>query len=207
MHLCGVFFTCDLPRPCLPSPTTLLSSQGEWKGTAAQAEQKSQEDIHRSRTFEKKEAGGRDGVIRSEAKPLDERRRGELYSEEKRWRSDVNAEEDLVEGIYSELTTTTTSTMPQPKEAMETPLTRHSTARCFFCCLEAFVPGTSSPLDRFLCRSSLKRSDSYKAARPILSPPVVRRSVESSTVSSAVTSPDTSVRKSIVHINYFEHCR
>ena len=72
-------------------------------------------------------------MIRSEAKPLDERRRGELYSEKKRWRSDVNAEEDLVEGIYSELTTTTTnstnSTMPQPKEAMETPLTRHSTAR------------------------------------------------------------------------------
>ena len=69
-------------------------------------------------------------MIRSEAKPLDERRRGELYSEEKRWRSDVNSEEDLVEGIYSELTTTTTtSTMPQPKEAMETPLTRHSTAR------------------------------------------------------------------------------
>ena len=72
-------------------------------------------------------------MIRSEAKPLDERRRGELYSEEKRWRSDVNAEEDLVEGIYSELTTTTTtttnSTMPQPKEAMETPLIRHSTAR------------------------------------------------------------------------------
>ena len=67
-------------------------------------------------------------MIRSETKPLDERRRGELYSEEKRWRSDVNAEEDLVEGIYSELTTTT-STMPQPKEAMETPLTRHSTAR------------------------------------------------------------------------------
>ena len=69
-------------------------------------------------------------MIRSEAKPLNVRRRGELYSEEKRWRSDVNAEEDLVEGIYSELTTTTTtSTMPQPKEAMETPLTRHSTAR------------------------------------------------------------------------------
>ena len=70
-------------------------------------------------------------MIRSVTKPLDERRRGELYSEEKRWRSDVNAEEDLVEGIYSELTTTTTtnSTMPQPKEAMETPLTRHSTAR------------------------------------------------------------------------------
>ena len=69
-------------------------------------------------------------MIRSEAKPLDERRRGELYSEEKRWRSDVNSEEDLVEGIYSELTTTTTNnTMPQPKEAMETPLTRHSTAR------------------------------------------------------------------------------
>ena len=69
-------------------------------------------------------------MIRSEAKPLDERRRGELYSEEKRWRSDVNAEEDLVEGIYSELTTTSSSsTMPQPKEAMETPLTRHSTAR------------------------------------------------------------------------------
>ena len=67
-------------------------------------------------------------MIRSEAKPLDERRRGELFSEEKRWRSDVNAEEDLVEGIYSELTTTN-STMPQPKEAMETPLTRHSTAR------------------------------------------------------------------------------
>ena len=67
-------------------------------------------------------------MIRSETKPLDERRRGELYSEEKRWRSDVNAEEDLVEGIYSELTTTN-STMPQPKEAMETPLTRHSTAR------------------------------------------------------------------------------
>ena len=67
-------------------------------------------------------------MIRSEAKPLDERRRGELYSEEKRWGSDVNAEEDLVEGIYSELTTTN-STMPQPKEAMETPLTRHSTAR------------------------------------------------------------------------------
>ena len=69
-------------------------------------------------------------MIRSEAKPLDERRRGELYSEEKRWRSDVNAEEGFVEGIYSELTTTTsTSTMPQPKEAMETPLTRHSSAR------------------------------------------------------------------------------
>ena len=66
-------------------------------------------------------------MIRSETKPLDERRRGELYSEEKRWRSDVNSEDDLVEGIYSELTTT--STMPQPKEAMETPLTRHSTAR------------------------------------------------------------------------------
>merc|ERR1719510_1717621 len=64
--------------------------------------------------------------------------------------------------------------MPQPKEAQETPLTRHSTAR-----------------------SSLKRSDSYKAARPILSPEVVRRSVESSTVSSAVTSPDTSVNMSL----------
>ena len=67
-------------------------------------------------------------MIRSEAKPLDERRRGELYSEEKRWRSDVNSEEDLVEGIYSELTTTN-STIPQPKEAMEPPLPRHSTAR------------------------------------------------------------------------------
>ena len=69
-------------------------------------------------------------MIRSETKPLDERRRGELYSEEKKWRSDVNSEENLVEGIYSELTTTTTiSTMPQSKEAMETPLTRHSIAR------------------------------------------------------------------------------
>merc|ERR1719278_2158689 len=65
--------------------------------------------------------------------------------------------------------------MPQPKETQqETPLTRHSAAR-----------------------SSLKRSDSYKAARPILSPEVVRRSVESSTVSSAVTSPDTSVNMSL----------
>ena len=68
-------------------------------------------------------------MIRSEAKPLDERRRGELYSEEKKWRSDVNSEENLVEGIYSELTTTTSSTMPQSKEAMEPPLPRHSTAR------------------------------------------------------------------------------
>ena len=117
-----------------------------------------------------------------------ERRRGELYKEELRRADGVKVEqeeEDFVEGIYSEPTI-----MPQPKEAQETPLTRHSTARWIFCPLMLASP---SPLDHFLSRSSLKRSDSYKAARPILSPEVVRRSVESSTVSSAVTSPDTSV--------------
>ena len=117
-----------------------------------------------------------------------ERRRGELYKEELRRADGVKVEqeeEDFVEGIYSEPTI-----MPQPKEAQETPLTRHSTARWIFCPL---MLASRSPLDHFLSRSSLKRSDSYKAARPILSPEVVRRSVESSTVSSAVTSPDTSV--------------
>ena len=117
-----------------------------------------------------------------------ERRRGELYKEELSRTDGVKVkqeEEDFVEGIYSEPTI-----MPQPKEAQETPLTRHSTARWIFCPL---MLASRSPLDHFLSRSSLKRSDSYKAARPILSPEVVRRSVESSTVSSAVTSPDTSV--------------
>ena len=117
-----------------------------------------------------------------------ERRRGELYKEELSRADGVKVEqeeEDFVEGIYSEPTI-----MPQPKEAQETPLTRHSTARWIFCPL---MLASRSPLDHFLSRSSLKRSDSYKAARPILSPEVVRRSVESSTVSSAVTSPDTSV--------------
>ena len=117
-----------------------------------------------------------------------ERRRGELYKDELIRTDGVKVkqkEEDFVEGIYSEPTI-----MPQPKEAQETPLTRHSTARWIFCPLMLASP---SPLDHFLSRSSLKRSDSYKAARPILSPEVVRRSVESSTVSSAVTSPDTSV--------------
>ena len=117
-----------------------------------------------------------------------ERRRGALYKEELSRTDGVKVEqeeEDFVEGIYSEPTI-----MPQPKEAQETPLTRHSTARWIFCPL---MLASRSPLDHFLSRSSLKRSDSYKAARPILSPEVVRRSVESSTVSSAVTSPDTSV--------------
>ena len=146
----------------------------------------------------KEETWGKDGVNGSQQqqKRVDEkerRRRGELYKREEKELSRTDGlkvkeeeeEEDLVEGIYSEPTI-----MPQPKEAQETPLTRHSTARWIFCPL--MLP-SRSPLDHFLCRSSLKRSDSYKAARPILSPEVVRRSVESSTVSSAVTSPDTSV--------------
>ena len=63
------------------------------------------------------------------------RRRGELFKgvEEELSRTDGlkvkrrEEEEDLVEGIYSEPTI-----MPQPKEAQETPLTRHSTARWIF---------------------------------------------------------------------------
>ena len=149
-----------------------------------------------SQTNVKEETWGKDGVIGSQQqqKRVDEkerRRRGELYKGEEKELSRTEAglkvkeeeEEDLVEGIYSEPTI-----MPQPKE--ETPLTRHSTARWIFCPLMLL---SRSPLDHFLSRSSLKRSDSYKAARPILSPEVVRRSVESSTVSSVVTSPDTSV--------------
>ena len=64
------------------------------------------------------------------------RRRGELFREEEKELSRTDGlkvnrreeEEDLVEGIYSEPTTI----MPQPKEAQETPLTRHSTARWTF---------------------------------------------------------------------------
>ena len=153
------------------------------------------ETCRQSKTNVKEETWGKDGVIGSQQqqKRVDDkerRRRGELYKGETDELSgtdglNVKEEEDFVEGIYSEPTI-----MPQPKEAQETPLTRHSTARWIFCPL--MLP-SRSPLDHFLCRSSLKRSDSYKAARPILSPDVVRRSVESSTVSSAVTSPDTSV--------------
>ena len=153
------------------------------------------ETCRQSQTNVKEETWGKDGVIGSQqqqkrAEEKERRRKEELYKGEtdelsRRDGLNVKEEEDFVEGIYSEPTI-----MPQPKEAQETPLTRHSTARWIFCPL--MLP-SRSPLDHFLCRSSLKRSDSYKAARPILSPDVVRRSVESSTVSSAVTSPDTSV--------------
>ena len=154
-------------------------------------------NFQQSQTNVKEETWGEDGVIGSQqeqnrADEKERRRRGELYKGEAKELSRADGlrekeeEEDFVEGIYSEPTI-----MPQPKEAQQTPLTRHSTARWIFCPL--MLPRSRSPLDHFLSRSSLKRSDSYKAARPILSPEVVRRSVESSTVSSAVTSPDTSV--------------
>ena len=154
------------------------------------------ENCQQSQTNVKEETWGKDGVVGSQQQQKwtddkERRRRGELYkgeekelrrSDEVKVKEEEEEEEDLVEGIYSEPTI-----MPQPQE---TQLTRHSTARCFFCPL---MLSSHLPLDHFLSRSSLKRSDSYKAARPILSPEVVRRSVESSTVSSAVTSPDTSV--------------
>ena len=153
------------------------------------------DNCQQSQTNVKEETWGKESQQQqARVDEKESRRRGELFKGEEKELSRTDGlkvkrreeEEDLVEGIYSEPTT-----MPQPKEAQETPLTRHSTARWIFCPL---VLPSCSPLDQhFLCRSSLKRSDSYKAARPILSPEVVRRSVESSNVSSAVTSPDTSV--------------
>ena len=180
-------------RSGLPSPTGLSSRQVDGSGTGGLQQEQLRENVKencwQSQINKEKESWGKDGVPQ---KGVDEkeRKRGELYKREdnklgKTYGLKVEQEEDLVEGIYSE----PTPIMPQPKETQqETPLTRHSAARWIFLML-----ASRSPLDHFLSRSSLKRSDSYKAARPILSPEVVRRSVESSTVSSAVTSPDTSV--------------
>ena len=184
--------TSPLFRSGLSSPTSLSSRQVDGSGTGGLQQEQLRENVKencwQSQINKEKESWGKDGVPQ---KGVDqkERKRGELYKREdnklgKTYGLKVEQEEDLVEGIYSEPTTI----MPQPKEAQETPLTRHSAARWIF-----LMIASRSPLDHFLSRSSLKRSDSYKAARPILSPEVVRRSVESSTVSSAVTSPDTSV--------------
>ena len=183
--------TSPLFRSGLPSPTSLSSRQVDGSGTGGLQQEQLRENVKencwQSQINKEKVSWGKDGVPQKDVDEK-ERKRGELYKREDNKLGKtygLKVEEDLVEGIYSEPTTI----MPQPKETQqETPLTRHSAARWIFLML-----ASRSPLDHCLSRSSLKRSDSYKAARPILSPEVVRRSVESSTVSSAVTSPDTSV--------------
>ena len=142
--------TSPLFRSGLPSPTS-LSRQVDGRGTGGLQQEQLRENVKenywQSQINKEKVSWGKDGVPESQQllqKDVDEkeRKRGELYKREdnklgKTYGLKVAQEEDLVEGIYSEPTTT----MPQPKETQqETPLTRHSAARWIFLMLASRSP-------------------------------------------------------------------
>ena len=130
-------------RSGLPSPTSLSSRQVDGRGAGELQQEQLRENVKencwQSQINKEKESWGKDGVPQ---KGVDEkeRKRGELYKREDNKLGKtygLKVEEDLVEGIYSEPTTT----MPQPKEAQqETPLTRHSAARWIFLMLASPSP-------------------------------------------------------------------